>query len=478
MNNIHIKHSRIVGAVLAVAVVMLASVPNLKAQSFDFERLQKQSATYTVILDIKVEYTFGSDVNEREERVLGTIVRDDGLIVFDGGFLSEANPFMPTGGLTFRSTPRRIKVTTLDHKEYSAEYVGVDSYTGFGFTQITGADRKFTPVKFVKPTRFEVGSWVASLVLLPEFVDPPLGSDIAMISAIIATPEKFPLTVGFSPLEFGAVLYDGRLNPVGLLGQLEDPTGHSSEMMGEYQQMSIPMLGIITADRLESLIASPPRHGQVARSWLGITMQALTTDIAEFLKTGTPGGIIVNEVVPGSPADAGGLQVGDIIRSVDGQPVEVDREDKLSAFQRQVAGLVVGSKASLQILRPAGEALDTLRLEVTMAAAPMAASDAADYEYKPYELTVRNLVFSDFVDFNVEQNSLHGVVVTAMQPGGLADISGLAPGDVIQRVNDKTVGSVEEFTRVMAELDSGHRGEVILLVWRFGQTIFVNVRAE
>ncbi len=113
-----------------------------------------------------------------------------------------------------------------------------------------------------------------------------------------------------------------------------------------------------------------------------------------------------------------------------------------------------------------------------MAAAPLSASDAADYEYKPYELTVRNLVFSDFVDFNVEQNSLNGVVVTAMQPGGLADISGLAPGDVIQRVNDKAVGSVEEFTRVMAELDSGQRGEVILLVWRFGQTIFVNVRAE
>ncbi len=302
MNRRYTISSCLTGAILAAAVVVSAAVPNLEAQEFDFERLLKQSSPYTVVLDIKVEYSFGTDVNEREERILGTVVREDGLIVFDGGFLSEENPFMSTGGFTFRSTPKRIQVTTLDHKEYTAEYVGLDSYTGFGFALITGADRKFTPVRFVKPTRFDVGSWMAALVLLPEFVDPPLGTDIAMISAIIATPEKFPLTVGFSPLEYGAVLYDARLNPVGLLGQLEDPTGRGSDMSGmgnEYQQMSIPMLGVITADRLETLITNPPRHGQAARSWLGITMQSLTPDISEFLKTGTPGGIIVNEVVPG-----------------------------------------------------------------------------------------------------------------------------------------------------------------------------------
>jgi serine protease Do len=475
------KISLFVGAALTMIGATLGSAPSLHAQNFDFDRLLKQASVYTVVLDVKVEYTFGADVNEQEERLLGTIVRADGLIIFDGGFLSEENPFMPTGGFTFRSTPRRIKVTTIDRKEYSAEFVGVDAYTGFGFALITGADRQFTPARFVKPERLRVGDWLATLVLLPEYVEPPLATDVAMVSAVITQPEKFPLTVGFSPFEFGSVLYDSRLNPVGLLGQMEDPTGQSgggAAMMGEFQQMNIPLLGVITLDRLEALIANPPRRGQAARSWLGITMQSLTADIAEFLGLGAPGGVIVNEIVPGSPAEAGGLKVGDVITEVDGRRVEVDREEKLSVFQRQVASKTVGSTADLTVMRPLESGLDTLHLKVILAAAPLAASDAADFEYVPYELTVRNLVFSDYVGYNVEMNSLSGVVVTSMQPGGLADISGLAPGDVIQRVNDRPVASVEEFAQVMQTVDSEQPTEVVLLVWRFGQTVFVNVRME
>jgi serine protease Do len=481
MNNTNMMNMSVVVRTTLVMLIALAAAPVVQAQNFDFDRLLRQASVNTVILDIKVEYSFGTEVNEHEARLLGTIVRDDGLIVFDGSFLSEENPFVPTGGFSFRSTPRRIKVTTLDLKEYTAEYVGLDSYTGFGFALITGADRKFVPVRFVKPSRFEVGSWLATIILLPEYITPPIATDIAMISSVITEPEKFPLTVGFSPLEFGSVLYDSRLNPVGLLGQIEDPGSRAldpSSMMGGYDQTSIPLLGVITADRLESLIANPPRRGQIVRSWLGITMQALTSDIADFLKTGAPGGVIVDEVVSASPADVGGLKVGDVIYAVDGRRIEVDREDELSGFQRQVANMGVGTKVALRVLRPIGNNLDTLNLTINLAAAPMAASDAADYEYLPYELTVRNLVFSDYVGFNVEQNSLSGVMVTAMQPGGLADISGLAPGDVLQRVNDQAVGSVEEFARVMTALDSGTRSEVVLLVWRFGQTVFVNVRAE
>ena len=482
MNNRSLSRiSLFVGTALTVVGASLGLAPSSHAQNFDFERLLRQASVYTVVLDVKVEYSFGADVNEHEERLLGTIVRGDGLIIFDGGFLSEENPFMPTSGMTFRSTPKRIKVTTVDHKEYGAEFVGVDAYTGFGFALITGADRPFTPIRFVKPERLRVGEWLATLVLLPEFVEPPLATDVAMISAVITQPERFTLTVGFSPFEFGSVLYDARLNPVGLLGQMEDPTGQSGGgegMMGEFQQVNIPLLGVITLDRLDALIVNPPRRGQVARSWLGITMQSLTADIAEFLKLGAPGGIIVNEIVPGSPAETGGLKVGDVLSEVDGHRIEVDREEELSVFRRQVAAKTVGSTVSLTVLRPAEPGLDTLHLQVTLAAAPLAASDAADFEYTPYELTVRNLVFSDYVGYNVEMNSLSGVVVTSMQPGGLADISGLAPGDVIQRVNDRAVASVEEFAQVMETVDSEQSTEVVLLIWRFGQTVFVNVRME
>ncbi len=113
-----------------------------------------------------------------------------------------------------------------------------------------------------------------------------------------------------------------------------------------------------------------------------------------------------------------------------------------------------------------------------LTAAPLAASEAAEYEYAPFEMTVRDLVFSDYVGFNVEQNSLTGVVVTEISPGGLASISGLNPGDVISQVNNQATVSTQEFEAQMSVLQSERPEEIVFFVWRFGQTLFVHVRAE
>jgi S1-C subfamily serine protease len=301
-----------------------------------------------------------------------------------------------------------------------------------------------------------------------------------MISSLVKAPELFPLTVGFSSLEFASVLYDDKLNPVGILGELSDPTPRSSGsgMMDSFGRLELPLLGVITADRLEKMIASPPRRGQVDRSWLGITMQSLTPDIAEFLVIESPGGIIVNKVIPGSPAAEAGLMVGDVIYSVNDQQIEVDRDEELSIFQRHVSGLGVGSSVELAVVRPTEAGLDSLTLLAVLKAAPLAASDAENYEYEPFELTVRNLVFSDFLNYNLGQDALTGVVVSELRPGGLAAIAGLRPADVIQRVNDQAILSVDDFSAYLATVEAEKPAELVFFVWRFGKTLFVNVKTD
>lgn len=480
MSNTHPLLGRLVMTVMLTGLLISATVRGAGPIDFDFDELNERISAYTVFIKVQVELSFGTQTSEHEERVMGTIVSEDGLLIFDGGFLSEENPFISASNFSFRSTPKRIEVITLSEEKYDAEYVGVDRYTGFAFARIVNGDQKFKPVKFVSVPEFVIGSWLAAYVILPEFVDPPVAADIGMVSNLIKAPEYFPLTIGFSSLEFASVLYDVELNPVGILGELKNPTRRASVngMMDSFGRLELPLLGVITADRLEKLIANPPRRGQVDHSWLGITMQSLTPDIADFLAIEGPGGIIVNKVIPGSPADEAGLLVGDVIYSVNDQQIEVDRDEELAIFQRHISGLGVGSTIELAVVRPIEDRLDSLKLLAILKAAPLAASDAESYEYEAFELTVRNLVFSDFLNYNLGQNALTGVVVSELRPGGLAAIAGLRPADVIQRANDQAILSVDDFSAYLTAVEAEKPAEMVFFVWRFGKTMFVNLKTD
>ena len=222
-------------AALTVFTIFFFYPGSVRAQKFDFEKLQDKLKDYTVILDLKIEISFGMQTNEQEQRTLGTIVTEEGLVLFDGSFLATDNPLSAISGMTFKTTPTKIEITTLDGVKYEGEYVGVDDYTKLGFVRITTDEKtRFKPVKFAGGQKFEVGNWLALYMLLPEFVDPPLAADVGMVSLNIKSPEEFPLTVGFSLLEAASVIsFNENLVPVGVLGSLMNPSDNGESMFME-----------------------------------------------------------------------------------------------------------------------------------------------------------------------------------------------------------------------------------------------------
>ena len=201
MNNFMTIKTRLSACLLFGAVLLLLAPVTGSAQSFDFTRLEAAAKNYTVILDIKIDVSFGMQSTEQEQRSLGTIVSEDGMILFDGSMLASEQMLSSMAGMNIKTTPSRIEVLTLDGKKYKAEYVGVDRFTKFGFCKITDAgSTKFSPVKFVNNPSFKTGSWVALYMLLPEFVTPPIAADIGMISTYVQKPEQFALTVGFNTM--------------------------------------------------------------------------------------------------------------------------------------------------------------------------------------------------------------------------------------------------------------------------------------
>ncbi len=461
-------------------LILLVSAPPVSSQNFDFSKLEPQVSAYTVIVEVQIEVSFGINSSDQEERYLGTIVSDDGLVVFDGTDLASDNLFSSFSGVTVKTTPTKVGVTTLDGLHYDGEFLGYDRFTKVGFLKIISPQEKhFSPIKFNKHHQFRVGEWLALYMIMPDFVSPPLAADIGMVSSLIESPEPFPLTVGFNAMQLTAVLYNSAYEPVGMLGNMMDPASSSADMGGMLESMEssgIPLLGVITGDRIEQLIATPPTKGEIERGWLGISLQALTKDIAEFWGLPLSGGIIVNEIIRNSPAAAGGLKIGDIIYQVNGEPIAVDREEKVAVFQRMIAALGPSAQVELGVMRSSDGAQDSVTLLVTLQKAPISPSDAPDYEDLSLELTVRELVFADYMVNNLDSEDFKGVVVSELTPGGPASIAGLSLGDVIQRVGSTEIRSVAEAQKALEKVSSAHPKEVIFFIWRQNQTMFVNVK--
>jgi serine protease Do len=469
---------------VAVAAVLAFSGPASPAvsQEFDFERLDRVVRSFSVIIDMKIELSFGMHNNEVEQRLLGTVVSPDGLVVFDGSDLAQDNAFSAMSGLEVKTSPTRIEVRTFDDETFEAEFLGTDRFTRLGFARIMNAEgRTFEYVRFADARHFNVGDWLAVYMLLPEFVSPSLSADVGMVSALIKTPEPFTLTVGFSSLELASVLFDQHLKPVGVLGALMNPATADADASGlieSFGEFNIPLLGVIPGERLEQLIADPPRRGKIDRAWLGISLQALTDDIADFLDIDAGGGIIVNDVIKGSPADKAGIAVGDVIYEINGQPVEVNREERLALFQRRIAEMGPGTSVEFSVYRPNGDGNDTLNILAVLDSAPISPSEAPDLESEDLEFKVRNLVFADYARFNKNQDDFNGVVVSELQRGGLATLGGLEIGDVIQRIGNSPVSNVEDVGRILTQLRTEKPEEVIFFVWRNNKTMFVNVKTD
>jgi S1-C subfamily serine protease len=204
----------------------------------------------------------------------------------------------------------------------------------------------------------------------------------------------------------------------------------------------------------------------------------MTKEMAEFWGLDISGGIIVNEILKNSPAEKSGLAVGDIIFEVNGEPVTVDREENLSIFQRRIAELGPRASVEFSILRRQDDKIVKLSLPAVLDEAPMAATDAPEYESVSLEFKVRNLVFGDYMRFNQDPDSFRGVIVSELEPGGLADVGGLQFGDIIQRVGDKPTASVEDFETVMQNLEQAKSSEVIFFIWRNKKTLFINIKTD
>jgi serine protease Do len=197
---------------------------------------------------------------------------------------------------------------------------------------------------------------------------------------------------------------------------------------------------------------------------MGAQVQQVTPDLAKAFKLPTTAGAVLTTIEPGTPAEKAGLQVGDVVTAVDGDPVADNH-----ALRLRISRTAPGTPVKLTVHRPEG----TKEITVTLAQLPNQDRDndgAPDIRGSatPLEgVTVEELTSQAARQMQIPA-SVKGVVVTNVDPASNAYEAGLRPGDVVQSVNRKPVASVREFDTAV-----GRGQSILLLVNRGGATRFV-----
>jgi serine protease Do len=214
-------------------------------------------------------------------------------------------------------------------------------------------------------------------------------------------------------------------------------------------------------------------HGKVERGWLGVQIQEVTPELAKSLGLPKAEGALVADVTPGGPAEKVGIRQGDAIVKFDGRDIA-----KLRDLPLAVAETPVGEKAQVEVWRDGHSQL----IEPAIAAMPdhpeqMARNEEGEPAAKPQSASTMGMKLAPLTaelrrELSVPKN-VKGVVVTSVADSSPLAELGLAPGDVIQAINQEPVASPKDVTTKLDAMKKTGAKNLLFLINRHGVNQFV-----
>jgi serine protease Do len=212
---------------------------------------------------------------------------------------------------------------------------------------------------------------------------------------------------------------------------------------------------------------------ELPKPWLGIKSQVVTAEIAPILKLPKAGGHRITQVYEGTQAAKAGLQPGDIIVSLNGQPVRATRTQDTEDLRRTIENMALGDQVKLGILRAGKPSTITVELEPT----PKSASKAKTAKQKELEFVVREITPMDRMESR-RFRGVQGLLVSDVTQGGWADMSGLNVDDVIISIDGKTTADIASFEAALGHALETRPKVLTLFVQRRFRTHFVFIEPD
>ncbi|MCW2270018.1 putative periplasmic serine endoprotease DegP-like precursor [compost metagenome] len=381
---------------------------------------------------------------QREAQSLGSgfIISDDGYVLTNNHVVADAD---------------EIIVRLSDRSELQAKLVGTDPRTDVALLKVEG--KNLPTVKLGDSSKLKVGEWVLA-------IGSPFGFDHSVTKGIVSAKGRTLPNDTYVPF----IQTDVAINPGNSGGPLFNMNGEVVGINSQIFTRSGGFMGLsfaIPIDVALDVSNQLKKDGKVSRGWLGVVIQEVNKDLAESFGLDKPSGALVAQVLEDGPAAKGGLQVGDVILSMNGQPIVMSAD-----LPHLVGGLKDGAKAKLEIIRNGKRQ----NLDVTIGALPDDDAEITTSATGGVERSSNRLGVS-VSDLTAEQKKTlelkGGVVIKEVQDGPAALI-GLRPGDVISHLNNQAILTAKQFTEIAKELPKNR--SVSMRVLRQGRASFITFK--
>lgn len=311
-----------------------------------------------------------------------------------------------------------ITVTLQDGRDVKAEVVGSDEPSDVAVLKVK--TDSLTQIALGDSAKVEVGDFVVA-------IGNPFGLQHTVTSGIISGLSRS----GINPDGYEDFIQtDASINPGNSGGALVNLRGELIGINTAILSRSGGNIGIgfaIPVNMAHSVMDQLIKYGSVKRGLLGVSMYTVTPDIAQSLGLTNAQGALVSQVVDGSPAEKAGIHTGDVITSVNSQPVKSNGE------LRNAIGLMrVGDKVEIGLLRE-GKPLHVTAVIADNSATATASAPAPEGIHKAFEGATL-----------VDAPDAGGALVKAVEPGSAAAQVGLRSNDVIIGANRGKVSTVQQ----------------------------------
>jgi len=375
----------------------------------------------------------------------GVIVSADGLILTNHHVVDGAT---------------KVEVHLSDRRHFDAKVLGSDSKTDIAVLKIEAKELPVLP--FGNSDNVRVGDLALA-------IGNPFGIGQTVTMGIVGATGRGNLGIedyedfiqtdaAINPGNSGGALINTRGELIGINTAILARGGGGNQGVG----FAVPVN--LTHDVMTQLL----EKGRVVRGFLGVGIQDLTPDMAKAFHAPDSAGALVRDVQPNSPGEKAGLQRGDVVREVNGMPVQDSRELRL-----KIGGTAPGEAVRLTVLRDGSEKTLTAKLdELTDDEQPVAATEGETSTLQGVQ--VDELTPAIARQLKVDPDT-QGVVVTNVDPSSAAFEAGLRRGHVVMEVNRKPVTNVSEF-RSLLRAAGGE--SIVLLVNDNGNVVFMAIESR